>query len=141
MHPRFLLCDAVTGASSPLFPPALTRQPVGWCHFSFTFNFISFFIRHSVFSFFNATQFCSFSFFKFTDVCFSISTQCCQSYKLVESGLTTNCPFPVSARQINISHVYTLLSASSLTVVPSRVFRKCGFFATTTTMFPARTTV
>ena len=51
----------------------------------------------------------------------------------------THCPCmlktgPVPARQIHMS------ITSSLILVPSRVFRMCGFFSSSTTMFPARTT-
>ena len=67
------------------------------------------------------------------------------SYKLVESGLTTHCPCqlktgPVSSRQIHMSIVYAPLFTSSLITVPSRMFRMCGFFSSSTTVFPARTT-
>ena len=64
---------------------------------------------------------------------------------LCESRLTTHCPCqlktgPVSSRQIHMSIVYTPLFTSSLIIVPTRIFRMCGFFASTTTMFPTRTT-
>ena len=90
-------------------------------------------------------QFCLFISFNFFLSCCFTSAQCCGPYKLVESGLTTHCPCqlktrPVSSRQIHMSIVYTLLFTSSLTTVPSRVFRMCGIFSSSTTMFPARTT-
>ena len=39
-----------------------------------------------------------------------------------------------------MSIVHTSLFTSSLIIVPSRVFRMCGFFSSNTTMFPTRTT-
>ena len=129
--------DFVSGSCS--------HTPVGRCQFFFTVNSISFFIGHFVFSLFNSIQFCSFNFFNFSVVCFITSTQCCRPYKLVESGLTTHCPCqpkagPVSSRQIHMSIVHTPLFTSRLIIVPSRVFRMCGFFSSNTTMFPTRTT-
>ena len=59
--------------------------------------------------------------------------------------MTTHCPCqmktgPLSSVQTHISIVYTPLFASSLIVVPSQMFRMRGFFSSSTTMFPARTT-
>ena len=93
-------------------------------------------------SFFNSTQFCSFNFFESTDFCCSTSTQCRFS-RLGERGLTTHCPCqlktgPVSSRQIQMSIVRTPLFASSFIIVPSREFRTCGFFSSSTTMIPAQ---
>ena len=60
-------------------------------------------------------------------------------YKLVESGLTTHCPCqlktgPVSSRQIHMSIVYKPLLTSGLITVPSRMFRMCEFFSSSTTV-------
>ena len=71
--------------------------------------------------------------FNLTDLCFSTSTQCWRSYKLVESGLATHCPCQLktgagSSRHIHMSVVYTQLCTSSMIIVPSQVFRKCRFF-------------
>ena len=57
----------------------------------------------------------------------------------VESGLTTHCPCqlktgPASSRQIHMSIVYTPMFTSTLITVPSRVFRMCGFFSSSTTV-------
>ena len=72
-------------------------------------------------------------------------THCRQPCRLVESDLTTHCPCqlktgPVSSVQIHMSIVYTTLFTSSLIVIPSRCFRMCGFFSSSTTTFSALTT-
>ena len=77
--------------------------------------------------------------------CFSTSTQCCQSYKLVENGLATHRPAqqktgPVSSTQIHMSFVRTPFVTSRLITVPSPEFRTCGLFSSSTAMCPVRTT-
>ena len=42
---------------------------------------------------------------------------------------------PVSSRHIHMSIAYTPLLTSSLVTVPSRMFRMCGFFSSSTTVF------
>ena len=89
----------------------------------------------------SSTPFNSVSSFRPTFLFSAVSytyAQCCRPYKLVESGLTTHCPCqmrtgPVSSRQIHMSIVCTPLLTSSLISVPSRVFRMCGFFSSSTT--------
>ena len=80
--------------------------------------------------------------FQFSVFCCFTSAQCCRPHMLAESGLATYCPCQlktgnVSSKQIHMSIVYTLLFTSSLITVPSRM---CGFFSSSTTRFPARTT-
>ena len=93
----------------------------------------------------NSIQICFMNLFKLTDFCFSISTQCHRSHKLVESGLAAHSPCqlktgPVSSKQIHTSTVHTPWLTSNSITVPSRVFRTCGFFSSSTTIFPARMT-
>ena len=125
--------------------PALTRQSGAATSSSPSISFPSSSDIPSRSSFFNSIQFCFFTPSCFSVFCRYTSAQCCRPYRLVESGLTTHCPCqlttgPVSSRQIHMSIVYTPLFTSSLITIPSRMFRMCGFFSSSTTVFPARTT-
>ena len=102
--------------------------PVGRCQiFFFAVDSASFSIRYSVFTFSNYIQFCSFKLFKLTVLSLFTCTQCCWPYTPV--GSKSTCP------------LCTLpLFTSSLIIVPSRLFRTCEFFSSSTTMVPARAT-
>ena len=101
MFVSFLLCRFVSGCSHT---PVWSRQ------FFFAVNSFSFFIRHSVFSFFNSIQFCflnSFQFFVFYFFTSTPSLQACRKrldHLLSLHQLKTG---PVSSKQIHIYIVYT----------------------------------
>ena len=78
-----------------------------------------------------------------SSLCFSVfcrctAAQCCWRFKFVESGLTAQCPFQLKTGHVLTSPpiVRTPLLTSSLIIVPSRMFRMCGFFSS---VFPGWT--
>ena len=89
---------------------------------------------------FNSVQFCFFTPSCFFASCRHTSAQCCRPHTLVGSSLS----LPAGNRTCFIKanpHVHRVHTvAHVLITVPSRIFRMCGFFSSSTTAFPARTT-
>ena len=111
---------------------ACSHSPVCCSCFSF-----SFFICHRIFTFFQTVQL-------LLCITFSTSTAAHRpwSYRFACDTRATHCPCqlktgPVSSRHTHMSMVHTPLFTSSLMTVPSRLFRMCGFFSSSTTTLPA----
>ena len=128
------------------FPFFLRRLVSGCCthtsvwrrQLSFTFNFVSCFSCHRVFSFFNFSQFCSFNrLISDSPPLHTVAGLTSQS-----NGFGHSLSLPAENWTCFIKanpHVHCAHSVIHLQLHhrPSRVFRMCGFFSSST-MFPAR---
>ena len=128
------LCRFVSG-SCP-------HTPVWRCQFFFAVSSVSFFISHSVFSFFNSIQF---NFFQFTVFCFlhlhtmHPALQACRKrfgHLLSLPAENWTCLIEADPHVHCVhSMVHVHLDHRSISNIS-----KCGFFSSSTTIFPAGTT-
>ena len=85
-----------------LVPGSCPQSPIWRCQLLFVENIIWSFVWHVITFYSNSIQsiqFNLFTSFHFFLSCRSNSAQCCQPYRLVESGLTTQCPCQLKTLQ------------------------------------------